>query len=167
VRLTNALIWCRSLAADVAPVSIYLASKNERAHSDAPTSVGSKMRVRQLLLACGVVLALQATATTVRADVCKSILEQLKNAADRATREVSATRMNLQEAASQVADDKRRISLIAQSCAASAEAAGVLKSYRLVVAECMGDREPGRSDVLDQIDRSISQIRTALDKACR
>jgi hypothetical protein len=125
------------------------------------------MRSRQLLLACGVVLTLQATATAVHADACQSILEQLKNAADRATREVSSTRVNLQEAASQVADDKRRISLIAQSCAASAEAAGVLKSYRIVVAECMGDREAGRSDALDQLDRSISQIRTTLDKACR
>jgi hypothetical protein len=127
----------------------------------------SKMCLRQLLLACGVALALQATATAVRADPCQNILEQLKNVVDRATREVSATRVNLQEAASQVADDKRRISLIAQSCSASAEAAGVLKSYRIVVAECMGDRETGRSDALDQLDRSISQIRTTLDKACR
>jgi hypothetical protein len=124
------------------------------------------MRVRQPLLAYGVVLALQAAATTARADACTSILDQLKNAADRAAREVSSTSVNLQEAASQVPDDKRRIALIAQSCAASAEALGVLKSYRIVVAECMGDRETGRSDVLDKLDRSISQIRVMLDKAC-
>ena len=125
------------------------------------------MRLRQSLLAFGVVLALQLTTTTVRADACKSILDQLKSAADRATREVASTSVNLQEAASQVPDDKRRIALIAQSCSASAEATGVLKSYRIVVAECMGDRETGRSDLLDKLDRSISQIRVLLDRACR
>jgi hypothetical protein len=124
------------------------------------------MRLRSFL-ACGLVLALQAAATTVHADACQSILDQLKSAADRATREVSSTGVNLQEAASQVADDKRRVALVAQSCAASAEAAGVLKSYRIVVAECTGDRETSRSDVLDRLDRSISQIRVMLDKGCR
>jgi hypothetical protein len=125
------------------------------------------MRLQQLFLAYGAVLALQVTANAARADACKNILEQFKSAADRANREVSSTLANLQEAASQVPDDKRRIALIAQSCAAAAEAAGVFKSYRIVVAECMGDRETGRSDFLDQLDRSISQIRVKLDKACR
>ena len=123
--------------------------------------------MRKLFLACGAILALQPAATTVRADACKSILEQLKSAADRAEREVSSTAVNLQEATGRSPDDKKRIALIAQSCAASAEAMGVLKSFRIVVAECMGDRETGRSEMLDKLDRSISQIRVALDKACR
>jgi hypothetical protein len=125
------------------------------------------MRLQQLSLAYGAVLALQLTANAAPADACKNILDQFKSAADRANREVSSTIVNLQEAASQVPDDKRRIALIAQSCAATAEAAGIFKSYRIVVAECMGDRETGRSDALDQLDRSISQIRVKLDKACR
>jgi hypothetical protein len=124
------------------------------------------MRVRSCL-ACGVILALQLTASPVRADACQSILDQLKNAADRATREVSSAGVNLQDAVSRVSDDKRRGALIAQSCAASAEAAGILKSYRIAVAECTGDREAGRSDTLDRLDRSISQIRVMLDKGCR
>ncbi len=125
------------------------------------------MRLRKLFLAHGAILALQLTATPVRADACKSILEQLKSAADRADREVSSTIVNLQEAAGKPPDDKQRIALVARSCAASAEAMGIFKSFRIVVAECMGDRETNRSDLLDKLDRSISQIRVTLDKACR
>jgi hypothetical protein len=73
----------------------------------------------------------------------------------------------LQDAASQVPDDKKRIGLIAQSCAASAEALGIFKAYRIVAAECVGERETGRSDFLDKLDRSISQIRVTLDRSCR
>jgi hypothetical protein len=125
------------------------------------------MRLRKLVLALGAIVALQLAATTVRADACKSILEQLKSAADRADREVASTVTNLQEAAGKPPDDKQRVTLIARSCAASAEAMGIFKSFRIVVAECMGDRETGRSDILDKLDRSISQIRVTLDKACR
>jgi len=150
--------------------AIFLVSKDQKAHRDAPMSAirgkWVNMRVRSCL-ACGVILTLQLTASPVRADACQSILDQIKSAADRATREVSSTGVNLQEAISQVSDDKRRVALVAQSCAASAEAVGVLKSYRIVFAECTGDRETGRSDALDRLDRSISQIRVMLDKGCR
>jgi prepilin-type N-terminal cleavage/methylation domain-containing protein len=77
---------------------------------------------RQMMLACSMVLAAQITASAAPADACKNILQQFKSAADRANREVSTALVNLQEAASQVPSDKRRIALIAQSCVASAEA---------------------------------------------
>ena len=125
------------------------------------------IQMRQMMLACSMVLAAQITASAAPADACKNILQQFKSAADRANREVSTALVNLQEAASQVPSDKRRIALIAQSCVASAEAAGVLKSYRIVIDGCMGDRDPARSDFLDMIDRSISNLRQALDRACR
>ena len=124
------------------------------------------MRLRRFIFACGMVLSLQTTANAAPADACKSILEQFKSAADRANREVAATLANLQQAASQVPNDKKRIALIAQSCAAAAEAAGVLLSHRIVAAECMGNTE-ARSDFLNALDRSISQIRAKLSQACR
>jgi hypothetical protein len=126
-----------------------------------------RLRLRQIMLACGAVFALQVPAKAAPADACKSLLAQFKSAVDRANREVSTTVKNLQESASQVPNDKRRIALIAQSCAASAEAAGVLKSYRIVIAECMDGRDRAQSDFLQELDRSISQIRVTLDKACR
>jgi len=125
------------------------------------------IQMRQMMLAWGAVLAFHITASAAPADACKNILQQSKSAADRANREVASTLVNLQEAASQVPNDKRRIALIAQSCVASAEASGVLKTYRIVVAECLDDRDTARTDLLDRLDRSISQIRVALDKACR
>ena len=125
------------------------------------------IQIRQMMLALGAVLAFHITASAAPADACRNVLQQSKSAADRANREVASTVVNLQEAVSQVPDDKRRIALIARSCVASAEAAGVLKTYRIVIAECMDDRDPARSDLLDKLDRSISQIRVALDKACR
>jgi len=125
------------------------------------------IQIRQILAVCGALLASQITATAAPADACKNILEQFKTAADRADREIASTFANLQQLASKASDDRRRLALIAQSCAASAEASGVFKTYRIVIAECTGDRDLARSDLLDRIDRSISQIRVALDKACR
>jgi hypothetical protein len=124
-------------------------------------------QIWQIFSVCGAVLVFNIAADAAPADACRNILQQFKTVADRANREVASTLVNLQEAASKVPDDKRRLALIAQSCAASAEAAGVFKTYRIVVAECTPDRDPARSDLLDKLDRSISQIRVALDKACR
>ena len=116
-------------------------------------------------LVLGASLALHIPAGAAPVDACKSLLAQFKAAAGRANSEIDSTAANLREAASQVPNDKRRISLIARSCAASAEARGVLTSYRIVAAECMGDT-PERSDFLNELDRAISRIRTMLDRAC-
>ncbi len=124
------------------------------------------MQLRDAMFVCGTALLLQIPAKAAPADACKNILQHFKAAADRANREIVSTAENLQDAASQVPNDKRRISLIARSCAASAEALGVLKSYRTVAAECMGDSEQARSDFLNGLDRDISKIRVMLDRAC-
>jgi hypothetical protein len=124
------------------------------------------MRLARFVL-YGLVVALLASVNVVRADPCKTILDEFKTLSDRANREVESTAANLQEAASEVPDDKRRIALIARSCAAAAEAFGVFKSYRIVVAGCVGEQETGRSNALDMLDRSISRLRVSLDKACR
>lgn len=125
------------------------------------------IQIRQILSVFGALLAFHVTANAAPADACKNILDQFKNAADRANREIASTFANLQELASRAPDDKRRLALVAQSCVASAEASGVFRTYRIVIAECTGDRDLDRSDLLNKIDRSISQIRVALDKACR
>jgi len=122
---------------------------------------------RQLFIVCGALLAFHTAAVAAPADACRNLLEQFKNAADRANREVTSSLVNLRENASKAPDERRRLSLISQSCAASAEASGVYKTYRIVVSECTGARDAGRSDLLDRLDRSISQIRVALDKDCR
>ena len=121
--------------------------------------------MRKVILVCGAAL-LPVPATAAPADACKTILAQFKGAADRASREIAATAANLQESASQVPNDKRRISLIARSCAASSEALGVLKSYRIVSATCMGDSGQARSDFLNNLDREISKILVMLNRAC-
>jgi hypothetical protein len=124
-------------------------------------------RILRLFALCGPLLACQVTASAAPADACKNILAQFKHVADRANREMASSLVNLQEFARKASDDKRRLALTAQSCAASAEASGIFKTYRIVIAECTGDRDVGRADFLDRIDRSISQIRVAFDKACR
>jgi hypothetical protein len=125
------------------------------------------IQIWRIFSVCGAILACPVIASAAPADACKNILEQFKSATDRANRDVASTLFNLQELASKAPDDKRRAALIAQSCAASAEAAGVFKTYRIVVGECMDARDPARSDLLNKLDRTISQIRVALDKACR
>jgi hypothetical protein len=123
------------------------------------------LQLRKAILVCGATLAMLVPADAAPADACKNILAQFKAAAARANREIDSTAANLQEAASQVSNDKRRISLIARSCAASAEARGVLMSYRIVAAECADDTRE-RSEFLNDLDRAISKIRTMLDRAC-
>lgn len=125
------------------------------------------IQIRQLFIVCGALLTFHTAAIAAPADACRNLLDLFKNAADRASREMASSLVNLQEIASKASDDRRRLALMSQSCAASAEASGVYKTYRIVVTECTGDRDVGRSDLLDRLDRSISQIRVALDRACR
>ena len=125
------------------------------------------IQIRQLFIVCGALLSFHTAAIAAPADACRNLLEQFKNAADRANRDMASSLVNIRESAGKAPDDRQRLALMSQSCAASAEASGVYKTYRLVVAECTGDRDVGRSDLLDRLDRSISQIRVALDKACR
>jgi hypothetical protein len=124
------------------------------------------MRLAVFVLS-GLVVAPFVSVNVARADPCKPVLDEMKTLSDRANREVESSAANLQEAASEVPDDKRRIALIARSCAAVAEALGVFRSYRIVVAGCTGKEETGRSNALDMLDRSISRLRVSLDKACR
>jgi hypothetical protein len=125
------------------------------------------IQILRVFAVCGALLAFQVTALAAPVDACRNILAQFKTVADRANREMASTLVNLQELAGKSSDDKRRLALVAQSCAASAEASGVFKTYRIVIAECTGDRDLARADLLDRIDRSLSQIRVAFDKACR
>jgi hypothetical protein len=113
-----------------------------------------------------VVLGLTFSANAARADPCKMILDDFKRLVDNANREISSTLANLQEATRRTPDDRRRDAMVAQNCAASAEALGTFKSYRVVLVACMDERDASRRDSLDNLDRSISQIRASLDKAC-
>jgi hypothetical protein len=70
-------------------------------------------------------------------------------------------RPSLQQAPSQVPYDKKRIALIAQSCAAAAEAAGVLLSHRVVAADTKRDRIYSTRPIV----RSVKSDR--LNQACR
>lgn len=124
------------------------------------------MRWARLVL-YGLVAALATLTDVARADPCQNILEEFTVLSERANREVELSVANLREAVSDVRGDKRRIELIARSCAAAAEALGVFRSYRIVVSRCMGEEATGRSDSLFSLDRTISRLRVSLDKACR
>ena len=119
------------------------------------------------LVLYGLVAALATLTDVARADPCQNILEEFTVLSERANREVELSVANLREAVSDVRGDKRRIELIARSCAAAAEALGVFRSYRIVVSRCMGEEATGRSDSLFSLDRTISRLRVSLDKACR
>ena len=122
---------------------------------------------RPLIVACGPILSLILLGNAARADACKSILDELKKSAANANRAISSTATDLDRAIRQLPDEKKRLGMIAQFCAASAEAFGILKSYRVVVSECMTEREGDRKDALDTLDRAISQVRVSVDKACQ
>jgi hypothetical protein len=101
-----------------------------------------------------------------RADPCKNILDDFKRLVDNASREISSAHVTLQVSTGRILNDKGRVAMVGQICVASAEALGTFKSYRVVLVGCMDERGPSRSDVLDKLDRSISQVRASLDKVC-
>jgi len=71
------------------------------------------MRLAVFVLS-SLVVAFFASVNVARADPCKPILDEIKTLSDRANRELESSAANLQEAASEVPDDKRRIALIAR-----------------------------------------------------
>ena len=81
-----------------------------------------------------------------------------RDLSDNANRDISSTLANLQEATGRTTDDKQRLATVAQNCAASAEAFGTFKSYRVVLVACVDEHDANGRDVLDKLDRSISQI---------
>ena len=50
-------------------------------------------------------------------------------------------------------------------CAAFAEGLGLIKSFRVVVDECL-DEGDNRTQTLSGLDRSIRQLQTQVDKNC-
>jgi hypothetical protein len=50
-------------------------------------------------------------------------------------------------------------------CAAYAEGLGLIKSFRIVVDECL-DEGDKRTETLSGLDRSIRQLQTQVDKNC-
>jgi ABC-type transporter Mla subunit MlaD len=112
------------------------------------------------------VLGLAYMGNVACADPCQKILDDLKRLVDNVNRDISSTLANLQEATGRTTNDKQRLAMVAQNCAASAEAFGTFKSYRVVLVACVDEHDASSRDVLDKLDRSISQIRVSLDKAC-
>jgi hypothetical protein len=112
------------------------------------------------------VLGLALMGNAARADPCKDILDDFKKLVDNANRAVSSALVNLQQSTGRSPDDKGRVAMVGQICAASAEALGTFRAYRVVVVSCVAERDASRNDILDKLDRSISQTRAALDKAC-
>jgi hypothetical protein len=112
------------------------------------------------------VLVLALMGNAARADPCKGILDDFKKLVDNAGREVSSARVDLQQSTGTIPSDKGRVAMEAAICAASAGALGTFKAYRVVIVGCMDERDTSRADVLTTLDRSISQTRAWLDKAC-
>jgi len=119
------------------------------------------------LLATAALTGVPGLAGQAHAAACPRLLEDFRRSADNATRDVSRASEDRQRAIQRSVNPDRQTQLMAQFCAATAEASGVLKSYRIVMQACIPEKEPGRNDGLDTLNHSISQIRASLDRDCR
>ena len=90
-----------------------LCSVRSAPQRDTGTVPRVEMRLAVFVLS-SLVVAFFASVNVARADPCKPILDEIKTLSDRANRELESSAANLQEAASEVPDDKRRIALIAR-----------------------------------------------------
>ena len=122
----------------------------------------------QAFLTVGVMTAsVLGYAAPAHAAACPRLLQEFKRSADNAGRAVTRVMEDRQRAVQRGADQDRRTRLMAQFCAATAEAYGILKSHQTVMLACLPENAPGRNDSLDALNHSISQTRTSLDRDCR
>jgi hypothetical protein len=93
------------------------------------------------------VALLGVTAATVRADECEAMTKSVKTLIDKT------------DPAAKGGNNPARL------CAAYGEGLGLMKSFRIVVDECLEEGDE-RTKVLAGLDRSIRQLQTEVDKGC-
>ena len=112
-----------------------------------------------------VVVVLLAIAAPSRADEedCKTVINDLNDTIEIATKNFQTMLDDLKNMMSQSADDKTKATVKNRFCSASGELLGTSRATRAVAGEC----GPTQSASLASLDKSINDMESAIDGTCK
>jgi hypothetical protein len=110
-------------------------------------------------------IGLLATAAPSRADEeCDTVVKAVSEALAIVAKNFETTMGELKETMSKpAANDKARAAIKNKFCSSGGEMLGTSRALRAVVGECSADQRA----VLATLDKSVSEIETAVDGACK
>jgi hypothetical protein len=120
----------------------------------------------RMLLAAFVAAALCALPTVAaRADDddCTTVINDINEALEIATKNLQETLSGLKKIMSEGADDRKKLEVKNSFCSASGEMLGTSRALRAVVAVC----GPDRRDAIASLDKSIAEMETSIGGTCK
>jgi hypothetical protein len=110
-------------------------------------------------------VALLAIGTPARAaeEDCETVLNDLNEAIDIATKNFETMLDELKKMMGQSADDKTKATLKNRFCSASGEMLGTSRAVRAVAGECGGKQ----NDAIATLEKSIKDAEAAIDSTCK
>ena len=119
----------------------------------------------QTWVAAVALVALLAVGAPLRADEedCETVLKDLTDAIEIATKNFETTMGELKKIMSEGADDKSKAKVKNMFCSASGEVLGTSRVTRAAAAEC----GPEQKAALASLDKSIKEMETAIDGTCK
>ena len=115
-----------------------------------------------LSLAAAVAIALTLAMPAARADDCETVLENVEDAVQIATKVLEG---NLEYVIKQKpTDDKEKASVKSRFCAASGEFLGTSRAYRAIAAECL--RGNKLRQTVASLDQSIKSLEKSIADTC-
>jgi hypothetical protein len=94
---------------------------------------------------------------------CETVVTALNEAMAIGTKNLEATVDELKKTMSQSADDKSKAAVKNKFCSASGELLGASRAVRAVAGEC----GPKQRVALASLDKSITEMETAIDGTCK
>ena len=117
----------------------------------------------RLTMAAAMLTGMLATTMPAVADEdCDTVVKAVTEALAIATKNFETTMGELKETMSKPADDKTKAAVKNKFCSAGGEMLGTTQALRAVAGECSKDRS-----ALASLDKSVGEIDTAVDGACK
>jgi predicted sugar kinase len=133
-----------------------------------PRATERKTAMMRLTMAAAMLtgmLAMTMLATTMPAaadEDCDTVVKAVTEALAIATKNFETTMGELKDTMSKSADDKTKAAVKNKFCSAGGEMLGTTQALRAVAGECSKDRS-----ALASLDKSVGEIETAVDGACK
>ena len=117
----------------------------------------------RLTMAAAMLTGMFATTMPAAADEdCDTVVKAVTEALAISTKNFEMTMGELKETMSKSSDDKTKATVKNKFCSAGGEMLGTTQALRAVAGECTKDRT-----ALASLDKSIGEIDTAVDGACK
>ena len=117
----------------------------------------------RLTMAAAMLTGMFATTMPAAADEdCDTVVKAVTEALAISTKNFEMTMGELKETMSKSSDDKTKATVKNKFCSAGGEMLGTTQALRAVAGECTKDRA-----ALASLDKSVTEIDTAVDGACK